>query len=226
MPDFDALKNRKLDLIRKALDGGVFVAKLSDPPITNLTTYTAATTTAPEKIELTALPSGWKGIGALTDDGATHAREIATSDVSTFGETSPSRTDVTADTTRLSFVAQETNLLSIGMYTGADTAGIVPAAGSGEVSIEQPILPTPRKYRALSVAVDKTPAGDIFVARYLPKAQAGTPTDQGYTKDGVLQWGVTLIGQKDDTVGYSVRYLFGGAGWKALLTSMGFPAAA
>lgn len=216
MPDFEALHNRKLDLIRKSLDGGVFVAPEGAPPLAELT--------GPDSV-LLALPAEWEGIGALTDDGAAWAREIATSDVSTFGETSPSRTDVTADTTRLSFVGQETNLLSIGMYTGADMSGITPPS-SGEVSIEQPLLPVPRKYRALGLAVDKTSDGDIYIGRYLPRAQAGTPTDQGYTKDGVVQWGITLTGQKDLTVGYSVRYIFAGPGWKAALTDMGFPAAA
>jgi hypothetical protein len=33
---------------------------------------------------------------------------------------------------------------------------------------------------------------------------------------------VTVTGEIDSTLGYSESYLFGGAGWLALLDSMGF----
>lgn len=227
MPAYDALKKKQRDLIRKALDGSVFIAPSTAAAITNLTTYTAATTTAPEKIELTALPAGYNDLGWLTTDGAAFAREVATSEVTSWGSVTPTRSDVTADTSTLSVTAQETNIRSIGLGTGVDMSGVTPAAGSGEVSLPKPLRASPKEYRALVLSVDLNEAGEIYIARFLPKAKVNGFSDQSFGGgDEPITWGVTLTGQEDAALGYSERWIFGGPGWKAELVDMGFPAAA
>lgn len=222
MPSYDALKNKQTELIRKALDGSVFVADLSADAIDKLTTYSAG---PPVVIDLTALPTGYDDLGWLTSDGAQFSRDVSSSDVSSWGSVTPTRTDVTADTSTLTVVAQETKLLTIGMATGADLTAVTPDADTGEVSIAKPSRPKSKHYRVLSLAVDSTDDGDIYIARFLPRAKVSSYAEQAFGGgDDPITWGVTLTGEEDSALGYSERWIFGGAGWNAQLTAMGFTA--
>lgn len=220
MANYDALKNKQQELIRKALEGSVFLADIGAAAITNLTTYTAG---PPAVIDLTPLPTGWDDLGWLTGDGAQFSRDVSSSEVTSWGSVTPTRTDVTADTSTLTVVAQETKLLTIGLATGADLAGVAPAANTGEVSIAKPARPKSKHYRVLSLAVDQGDAGEIYIARFLPRAKVSGYAEQSFGGgDDPITWGVTLTGEEDSTLGYSERWIFGGAGWNALLTDMGF----
>lgn len=220
MASYDALKNKQTELIRKALDGSVFVAPIASDPIAALTTYVAG---PPVVIDLTPLPSGYDDAGWLSSDGAQFARDVANSEVTSWGSVSPTRTDITSDTSTLSFTAQETKLLTIGLATGADLSAITPAANTGEVSIAKPARPQSRHYRALSLAVDQGDGGEIYIARFLPRAKVTSYAEQAFGGgDDPITWGVTLTGEEDSALGYSERWIFGGAGWNALLTDMGF----
>lgn len=225
MPSYDALKNKQAELIRKALDGSVFLADLSADPIAALT---VATGVAPDQtVDLAPLPAAWDDLGFLSGDGAAFARDVATSEVTSWGSVTPTRTDITSDTTTLTVTAQETKLLTIGLATGADLANIVPDAGTGEVRIAKPARPKSRHYRVLSLAVDEGQGGEIYIARFLPRAKVSSYAEQSFgSGDDPVSWGVTLTGEVDDDLGYSEEWMFGGAGWKAILTDMGFPAAA
>jgi hypothetical protein len=219
MPRYEDLANKKNELIRKALDGSVFGAPVTADPIADLTTYTAG---PPVVVDLTPLPDGWDDFGWLTTDGAGFARDVSSSDVTSWGSVTPTRTDITADTTTLSFTMQETKALTIGIATGVDLAGVVPDADSGEVKIAKPSKPSSRYYRILSLAVDQGDAGEIYIARFLPRAKVTSYAEQTLGGEDALTWGVTVTGEIDSTLGYSESYLFGGAGWLALLDSMGF----
>lgn len=219
MPNYEALKNKKNELIRKALEGSVFGAPVTADPIADLTTYTAG---PPVVIDLTPLPTGWDDFGHLTTDGAQFSRDITSSDVNSWGSNTPSRTDITADTTTLSFTMQETKALTIGIGIGADMSGVVPDAQTGEVQIQKPAKPTSRRYRILSLAVDQGDYGEIYLGRFLPRAKVSSYAEQSHNGETETQWGVTVTGEVDSTLGYSESYLFGGAGWLALLDEMGF----
>jgi hypothetical protein len=219
---FDTLKNKQAELIRKALDGSVFVADLSADPITNLT---VAVTGPPATVGLAPLPTDWDDLGWLTDDGAQFSRDVSSSEISSWGSVTPTRTDVTSDSSSLTVTAQETKLLTLGLATGADLANLVPNATTGELSIAKPSRPKSRHYRVLSVAVDEAEDGEIYIARFLPRAKVSSYAEQAFSKgDAPITWGVTLVGEEDSDLGYSERWIFGGAGWKALLTQMGFAA--
>lgn len=220
MADYEDLKNKQTELIRKALEGSVFVGDIAVPAITNLTTYTAG---PPAVIDLAELPEGMDDLGWLTTDGAQFSRDVSSSEVSSWGSVTPTRTDITADTTTLTCTAQETKLLTIGLATGADLAGITPAANTGEVSIAKPSRPKSRHYRVLSLAVDLGDGGEIYLGRFLPRAKVTSYAEQAFGGgDDPITWGVTFTGEEDSTLGYSERWLFGGPGWNALLAQMGF----
>lgn len=226
MPSYDALKNKQNELIRKALDGSVFLADVTADPITALTAYHAAVVgppAVPAFIDLAPLPTDWDDLGFLSTDGAAFARDVSTSEVTSWGAVTPTRTDVVSDTTTLTVVAQETKLLTIGLATGADLANVVPDTDTGEVRIAKPVRPKSKHYRALSVAVDEGDGGEIYIARFLPRAKVSSYAEQSFAQgDDPITWGVTLTGEVDSDLGYSEEWLFGGAGWNALLVDMGF----
>lgn len=224
MPNYDTLKNKQNELIRKALDGSAFIAPVDADPIATLTT--AVGTGVSAVVSLTALPTDWDDLGFLTDDGMSFSREVANSDVTSFGSITPTRTDVTSDTSTMTVTCQETKLLTIGLATGADLSAATPDANTGEIRVEKPARPAGKHYRVLSLAVDQGDAGEIYVARFFPRAKVSNFAEQSFGGDSPITWGVTLTGEEDSTLGYSESWLFGGAGWKALLVDMGFPAAA
>lgn len=220
MPNYDDLKNKQAELIRKALDGSVFLAAATADAIASLTVDSVATPGTPE---LAPLPASWDDLGYLSNDGAAFARDVASSEVTSWGSVTPTRTDITSDTTTLTVTAQETKLLTIGLATGADLANITPDAVTGEVRIAKPARPKSKHYRVLSLAVDEGDGGEIYLGRFLPRAKVSSYAEQAFGGgDDPVSWGVTLTGEVDDELGYSEQWLFGGPGWEALLTQMGF----
>ena len=174
-------------------------------------------------IELATLPLGYDDLGWLTEDGMQFSRDVSSSEVTSFGSVSPTRTDVVSDTTTLQVTAQETKLLTIGLATGADLTGVTPDAQTGEVSIAKPSRPKSKHYRVLTLAVDQGDGGGIYIGRFLPRAKVTSYSEQSFANgDAPVTWGVTFTGEEDSALGYSERWIFGGPGWNALLTQMGF----
>lgn len=216
MPDYAALQTKKSELIRKGLEGGVCLAPISAAAITATTLF------APTTGELQALPTGYKELGWLSTDGAQFSRSVDSSDLNSWGASEPTRSDVTADTTTLQVTAQETNALTLGLFIGVDPTEIEPAA-NGAVEIRKAATPTASHWRVLSIAMDRGDGGEIYLARFLPRAKVTDFADQSYNNgDDGITYGVTFTGFRDATFGTSESYLFGGPGWLALLDDMGF----
>jgi hypothetical protein len=212
---YAALSSKKNQLIRKALNGSVFIADV------DATAITALTDSADKK--LAALPAGYTDLGWLTDDGAQFSRDTDTSDVTSWGSTEPTRSDVTKDQTTLQVACQETKLVTIGLYLGVDTSTITADSTSGEVAVAKPSTPVARHYRVLSIAVDETDDGEIYIARFLPNAKVTAFDDQNQNSgDDPIMWSVTFSSFMDSTLGFAEKTFFGGPGWSALLTDMGF----
>src|SRR5690349_7950280 len=107
---YNALKEKQAELIRKALEGSVFIASVDAPPL-------GATITDPADSLLLPLPTTgtpelpWGDLGLLTGAGASFSQDTTTSDITSWGSFSPTRSDITADNSTLTVVAQETKLL-------------------------------------------------------------------------------------------------------------------
>ena len=223
MATFDELKNHNNDLIRKALSGSLFLAPDDADPIVTLTTWTAG---SPGTLDLTELPDDWDDVGYLTDDGVSHDNEVTTSDTTAWQSIQPVRSDVTQDTDTITVVAEETKLLTLGLFTGA-TISTTLAANTGELQIAKPARPSTRYFRALSLAVDGEGANEFWLARFYPKIKVTSRNAQAFAKgDDPITWGVTATSFVDDSLGYSMKWLFGGPGWKAAAVAMGFTAVA
>jgi hypothetical protein len=220
--DYEALQNKQAELIRKSLKGMVAIASIdADVPAR----LTDAATSKP-----LALPVGtptpymmpWGDLGFLSNDGAQFSSDVASSDVTSWGSTTPTRSDITSDNSTLTVVAQETKLTTIGLYTGADLhSGSTEA--DGELIITKGDRPKSKHYRVLSIAVDEGDAGDIYIGRLLARAKVNGKAEQAFGGgDDPIGWGVTFQGTKDSKLGFSERWFFGGPGWNALLEQMGF----
>lgn len=220
---YAGIRNKQAELIRKALQGSVFIG---EPSVTALATLTDTTTGATQS-QLLALPAGMEDIGFTTTDGAQFSRDVSTSEVTSWGSAAATRTDINSDTSTMTVTAQETKALTIAMATGVDLTTLKTSAdaASGEVSIERPARPSSKTWRVLSLAVDEGDAGEIYIARYLPRGKVSGFEPQSFGGgDDPITWGVTFTGEEDSALGYSERWIFGGPGWKALLDQMGFGA--
>jgi len=215
MPNYAALATKRNELIRRARDGSVFIADASAPVLEELTDETGM---------LLPLPTGWKDLGYTSPDGVTFGRETESSEVRSFGSVEPTRVDITSDTITMSVTAQETSLTTIGLTTGVDPASLVPDPLTGELSVSKANLPAPRNYRLLGLFVDEVAEGEVYLARLMPRARITEFGETAYSSDGddPVQYEMTFTGFVDNSVGYSHRWIFAGAGWKALLATMGF----
>jgi hypothetical protein len=214
---FDDVQAHDLSLIMKTLEVGVFVAPYTAPAVTSLTDST-------DKM-LAALPTGYSDLGWLSDDGAQFSSDISTSDITGAGSTAPLRSDITADTTTLQVACLETNMQSIGIYTGTDMSTVTPNATSGEVKISKPTRPVSKYYRVLAIGVDLVDgAGEYYIARFLPRAKVTDKDDQAYqsSDDSPVTWSVTLTAFEDPALGTAEEFFYGGPGWFAKLAAMGF----
>ena len=214
--DYLSLQNRKSELIRKAKEGSVFVLPTSAPLITSITTGANAELSLPEDVSKGEL--GW-----LTEDGVGFSGDIQESAINSWGATEPTRREVSTDSTSIAVTAQETNLITIGLYTGNDLEALKPDPTTGELVVTKPPRPRLQHFRVLALSVDEHEGDELYIARYLPRATLQRNPEQTYTSgDTATTWGMTFTSTLDSAAGYSERYFFGGLGWKNLLTAMGF----
>jgi len=220
MPAYEALANKQVELIRKALAGSLFLAPMSATLPATLTTGAGA--------DLTALPADFDDIGWVTkDDGLTWSRSTEVSEVTSWGSFDPTRRDINADMTGLNFTAQETKRLTLELYNNVDLSAATPTAITGEIAFSQPTRPSTKYYRAYGIFVDGSGADAIYVARLMPRASVTERGDQTWTDgDDAVGYPMTMSASVDSTAGYSVRHFFGGPGWRSLLVKMDFPALA
>jgi len=215
MGAFDTIKVHNTDLIREGLQGSVFLGAITAAEINAAALFDAVTG------DLKALPAGYTDLGWLTDAGAKFARAIKTNDITSWGSEEPTRSDTTSDTTTLQIEAQETKLVTLGLWIGAATSGIT-AGVNGAVEVNKPAVAAPQYYRILAVGVDEGSDGELVAAQFLPRARVTAIGDQSYMANGAITYPVTLTAFKDSTLGYSVKYLYGGAGFLARKAVMGF----
>lgn len=222
---YEAVKQKRPDLIRKALQGSVFLASV-DAEMPEFLTDAADAGLAPFPVGTpTPFRMPWQDGGLASNDGAQFSNDVTSSDVTSWGESSATRSDIVSDQSSMTVVFQETKLLTIGLYTGAELSKGSLEAGSGELKIMKPSRPKSRSYRLLALAVDDGDDGEIYIARALPRAKVTGKAEQAFgAGDDPIGWGVTFQGQVDPELGCSEIWYFGGPGWKALATEMGFDA--
>lgn len=149
MPTFNELRSRQQELIRKGLEGAIFVKRheATDPPITSLMDASG----------LLALPPGYSDVGHITkDQGANWTRDIATSDVMSLGATEPTRRDITSDVTGLAFTMQESKRAVFELYEGVDLSAVTQDAGPATAAVDE----------VQTVTISGAPTGGTFTLTF------------------------------------------------------------
>lgn len=212
---YDDVQQRNNTLIRKTLEGSFFRGPYSADAITTLTTGAAG--------GLVALPDDYLDTGWMTEDGMSIASAITSVDISSFGSSEPTRSDITKRSFTIKATHQETSKSNLAAVTFSDPAALVPDVTSGEVDIEEASVPATLFYRILLLGVDLTDAGELYIARFFPRVKVSDVDDEKITNGSdAYEFGVTYTAFKDAALGYSSKRLYGGPGWKALSDAMGF----
>lgn len=215
MTRLSTLQDVNTALLRKTLNADVFIAPRSAAAIDETTLFDAATG------DIKTLPAGYLSLGSTTIDGAQFARALSTSNVTTLQSLAPARIDVTGDEITMQIVCDETKLVTMGLQTGADTAGIT-AGANGVVRIDKPKDPAKVEYRVFAISEDLTDGSEFFICRYLPNALVTSYGNQKFGRgDDPIQTDVTFTAQYDSTEATDHSWIWGGIGMKALLVPMG-----
>lgn len=229
MSTYDEISNLQSDLIRKSQGGSLFLAPIASTVIdAEPFVYTPAAVgppAVPASLGFKPLPEGYGDLGYLTDDGIQFENETTESNVTSWQAVEPTRAEITSDIDSLTVVAQETKLLTIGLYTGASLTPASRNASTGTVSFAKPPRPSAREYRGFAVFIDGEGEDEYIVGRIYPRLKVTNKAPQQWGKsDNAVTWGVTLSARQDSEAGYSCRYVFGGMGWRRDLAKMGFTA--
>lgn len=213
----DAITQKKAELIRKALDAVVLVA-----PSTTAIPTTISEATASAGL---VVPTGFEALGWHSDDGLTWGREVENVDITSHGSVDPTRSDIQRITSTLQVTAQETNIQTLSASLGMDLSSVAPPT-SGETVINEPTRPKSVVYRVLGLSVDDSDNGEIYIGRLFARAKVTELGEETWSDgDEAMVRQLTFQAYQDSEAGVAVRHFFGGPGWRALLTDMGFPAA-
>lgn len=218
MATLEDLDLKQAELIRKVQAAAVFFAPI--------VTAVPATFTAGGTSDLTALPAGWIDIGLVTkEDAYTWGREVEMAETTSHGYVDPVRRDITSQVSSLAFTAQETKLKTLEVYHGIDLTGVTANTTTGEFTFNDPLQAGTRYHRCISIGRDGVGTAAIYIIRVMPRAILSEPGEQVWSDEGELGYPMTLTATPDSTLGYSMRYVFAGPGWKLLLTQMGITSA-
>ncbi len=106
MATFAELQTVQTELIRKAKSGSAFLAPISATDVDE-------TFVGPGGV-LATLPADYEDLGWLSNDGMGFSRDVSTSDVTSFGSVSPTRSDVVSDTSTVTVEVSETTSERVG----------------------------------------------------------------------------------------------------------------
>lgn len=215
MATFDTLADFKDELVRKVLAGAALTAPTSASLPTTLTSgATSALTEA----------TGFKSLGRISDAGLSASADTESSGVPGWGALEDVRTDIIRRTSTFGFTCIETRKEVLGLYYNQDLSGVTPDATTGEVSFTEATKPDTRYCRMILLGVDGEGDNAIYIARFLPRATISEISEQTWSTADALAYQMTVTAKIDSTLGYAVKHLYGGPGWKALNAKMGFAA--
>jgi hypothetical protein len=212
----ESIQSKKTQLIRKMTAASLFIAPFSATLPATLTTGASA--------DLVALPAGYVDVGLVTKkDGYGLSKKTEMSETTSHGYVDPTRRDILSVTNTVAYTCQETSKLVLDMFRNVDLSASTGTTVTAEVSFSEALSPTTRYYRALLIGRDGIGANAIYIAQLYPRAMISEFGEQTWNDENELTYPFTLTATPDSTAGYSIKHLFGGLGWKALMVDMGFP---
>lgn len=214
MVAFDTVRSLKQNLIRKPLAGAVLLAPIETAIPT---AFTSGATS-----ELTAL-TGFKSVGHISRENApTFTPETELAEVESWGLLEAARTDIISRNTTISWTGQETHKLNLELYHNVDLSAVTGDATTGELGFADPTAPSITYHRAIFISVDGAGTDQIFIIKVVPKFTVTEVAEQTWNQDSVLEYAITGRAMVDEDLGYAVKTVFAGPGWKKIVTDAGF----
>lgn len=216
MPTFDAIQDHFQELIRKGLEGSVFVKRWE--------TADTAITTLRDGTGLLAVPTGYEDVGYLTkDQGVAWTSETTTSDTTSLGAAEATRRDVTGVVKGLSFTMQESKRSVFELHEGIDLSDVEYDA-NGNLHWDAPDRPALIYYRTFVLFKDGDGVDAVYFGKWGPRMAVTDPGESSWNENDAVVYPVTMNAFNDSAVGTSMRTLWAAA--PATLIKMGFTAAA
>ncbi|WP_309132637.1 hypothetical protein [Brevibacterium sp.] len=204
------------DLIRKVQNVAIWLAPLSAAPITKLVDATG---------QLTPFPAEYRPLGMITkDDGLTFTSESDSETVEAHGYISAVREDETSMERSFAVNALETNRLTLEQAHGLDLSTVTVDA-DGNLVFDEPELPIRQHARAICVGSDGAGTGEYLMGRFMPFVKVTSLDDIVWSMSDPTSYNLTYKAFPDPTLGFSVRHLYAGAGFKASAERAGFTVA-
>ena len=206
---YSAIANKNNKLIRKGVQGSVFIAPSTAAAVSTSTLFDA--TTGDIKTGVLG-PAGYVDLGWLTDAGTVFNRKTTSTDILAWGSNDPQRTDVTADVTTIDVVCQETKIQTMALAANVLPSSITEGA-NGVVSVAHVTTTVPRYYRMLAVSADNGDGGEIIMAKFFPRVSVTAYGSETYSngKDALIR-PFTFTAYPDSALGYTVQDIYGGPG--------------
>ena len=215
MPTMQELKAQgdNADLIRKVQNIAIWLAPLTAEPIDKLVDEDGQLMTFPEK---------YRPLGMITkDDGVTFTSESDSETVEAHGYIAPVREDETSMERSFAVNALETNRLTLEQAHGIDLSTITVDA-AGNFVFEEPELPIRDFARAIAVGSDGAGTSEYLLGRFFPYVKVTALDDVVWSMSDPTSYNLTYKAFPDPLLGFSVRHLFAGAGFKASAERAGF----
>ena len=215
MPTMQELKAQgdNADLIRKVQNIAIWLAPLTAEPIDKL---------VGEDGQLQAFPEPYRPLGMITkDDGVTFTSESDSETVEAHGYIAPVREDETSMERSFAVNALETNRLTLEQAHGIDLSTVT-VDDAGNFVFEEPELPIRDFARAIAVGSDGAGTGEYLLGRFFPYVKVTSLDDVVWSMSDPTSYNLTYKAFPDPILGFSVRHLFAGAGFKASAERAGF----
>lgn len=215
MPTMQELKAQadNADLIRKVQNISIWLGPEDAPEVTKLVGADG---------QLIALPEEYQPIGMITkDDGVTFSNESDSEGVDAHGYMSQVREDQTSQERSFQLNALETNRVTLQEAHGIDLS-TVSVDADGNLVFDEPEMPIRQFARAVAIGSDGGGIGEHFIGRFFPRVKVSSVDDIVWSMTDALSYNLTYKSFSDPVLGFSVRHLYAGAGFKAVAARAGF----
>lgn len=216
MATFTSIANFNALLQRKGLAGVILVAPYATAALTDICTTGGALTTL----------TGYVSLGKLTADGISFPNEVDVSEQRGWGDISgPSRVDVNAENSSLSFQPMESKKEVFDAFYNVDQTSVT-ANANGTVTFDKSAVPALRDVRVLALLrdINKSTGLDVYYGIHFPRANITQNGDQTLDNgDNGVSYPLSARALVDPVVGTAVRIFWGGPGLTGTLKSgMGY----
>ncbi|MDU1351270.1 MAG: hypothetical protein E6943_00910 [Actinomyces sp.] len=201
------------NLVRKTLQAVCFLAPTSAALPDALTDTSGA---------LQELPKDYWPVGLVTPDGYAFAADTTKEDVDALGYSQPVRSDITKVAKSIEVTVLETLKKNVqGLIRGMDMSS-VKAGTNGEVTFDEPGMPTFTEYRMIVISQDGPADSEWLVGRGYPLVKLSEIPEEVWNSSDATQCKLKFDVFPDPKLGTSCRHYIAGTGAVKYKDALGY----